>query len=59
MTDNLLPASDDPLDRAADALRRAVVPEGPPDETVSRTLAALHAANETKTVPFYRRNPMR
>ncbi len=50
---------DDPLDRAADALRRTVVPEGPSDETVARTLAALRTAAEAKTIPFYRRKPMR
>jgi outer membrane lipoprotein-sorting protein len=50
---------DDPLDRAADALLRASVPEGPPEETIARTLAALRAASETKTAPFYRRKIMR
>ena len=50
---------DDPLDRAADALRRASVPEGPMEETVARTLAALHAAAEAKTTPFFRRKFMR
>lgn len=53
------PAADDPLDRAADALRRASMPEGPPDDTVARTLAALRAAAEAKPVPFYRRKFMR
>jgi outer membrane lipoprotein-sorting protein len=50
---------DDPLDRAADALRRTAVPKGPPDETVARTLAALRTAAEAKTTSFYRRKPMR
>ena len=50
---------DDPLDRAADALRRTAVPEGPPEETVARTLAALRTAAEAKTLPVYRRIPMR
>lgn len=54
-----LPAPDDPLDRATDALRRASVPEGPPDETIARTLAALRAAAEAKTTPFFRRKFMR
>jgi outer membrane lipoprotein-sorting protein len=53
------PAADEPLDRAADALRRASVPEGPPDETITRTLAALRAASEAKTIPFSRRTPLR
>lgn len=53
------PAPDDPLDRGTDALRRASVPEGPPQETIARTLAALRAAAEAKTTPFYRRKFMR
>jgi outer membrane lipoprotein-sorting protein len=52
-------APDDPLDRAADTLRRASVPEGPPEETITRTLAALRAATEAKPIPFYRRKLMR
>jgi outer membrane lipoprotein-sorting protein len=52
-------ASDDPLDRAADALRRACLPEGLPEETSARTLATLRAAAEAKTTPFYRRKPKR
>src|SRR5579875_2918384 len=54
-----LPAPDDPLDRATDALRRASVPEGPADETIARTLAALRAAAQANTTPIYRRNVMR
>ncbi len=52
------PSPDDSLDRAAAALRRTSVPEGPAEETIARTLAALRSA-ETATVPFYRRKPMR
>jgi outer membrane lipoprotein-sorting protein len=52
-------APDDPIDRAADALRRTAIPDGPSDETIARTLAALRAASEAKTIPFYRRKPMR
>jgi outer membrane lipoprotein-sorting protein len=54
-----IPAPDDPLDIAADALRRASVPEGPQAETIARILAALRAAADAKTVPFYRRKFMR
>jgi outer membrane lipoprotein-sorting protein len=36
---------DDPVARATDALRRAPVPDGPPPETVDRTLAALREAD--------------
>ncbi|MHB1559997.1 MAG: LolA family protein [Isosphaeraceae bacterium] len=38
---------DDPVARAMDALRRVPVPDGPPPETVARTLAALRAADES------------
>jgi outer membrane lipoprotein-sorting protein len=41
-----VPPPDDSVARAADALRRAPVPDGPPAETVARTLAALRAAAE-------------
>ncbi len=51
-------APDDPLERAAEALRRASVPEGPRDETIARTLAVLRAA-QANTTPFYRRKLMR
>ena len=39
------PSDDDPVARAADALRRAPVPDGPPPETIARTLAALREAD--------------
>jgi outer membrane lipoprotein-sorting protein len=50
------PAADEPVERAAAALRRASVPEGPPEETVTRTLAALRAADEAQTIPFPRKS---
>src|SRR5262249_49173854 len=40
------PTPDDPVARATDALRRAPVPDGPPPETIARTLAALREAAE-------------
>ncbi len=40
------PSEDDPVARATDALRRLPVPDGPPPETVARTLAALKAADD-------------
>lgn len=52
-------AADDPVDRAAAALRRASVPEGPPEETIARALSALRAATEAKTISFSRRAPLR
>jgi outer membrane lipoprotein-sorting protein len=45
-----VPPSDDPVARATDALRRAPVPDGPPPETVARTLAALRAAAQEPVV---------
>jgi outer membrane lipoprotein-sorting protein len=39
-----IPTPDDPVARATDALRRSPVPDGPPAETIARTLAALRAA---------------
>lgn len=50
---------DEPLERATEALRRASVPEGPPDETIARTLAALRAAVEAKTTLLYRKKLIR
>ncbi|HZV05121.1 MAG TPA: hypothetical protein VE999_08580 [Gemmataceae bacterium] len=52
-------AADDPVDRAAAALRRDFIPEGPPDETIARTLSALRAADESITIPISRRLPLR
>ncbi len=50
---------DDPVARAADALRRTPVPDGPPPETIDRTLAALRAAAEEPAgIPRTRRNLM-
>jgi outer membrane lipoprotein-sorting protein len=43
-TSDSVPPPDDAVTRAADALRRAPVPDGPPPETIARTLAALRAA---------------
>src|SRR5262245_14091088 len=40
------PTPDDPVARATDALRRAPVPDGPPPETIARTLAALRETAE-------------
>jgi outer membrane lipoprotein-sorting protein len=54
-----LPPSDDPVARATDALRRAPVPDGPPPETIARTLAALRAADAgSEVVPRTRRRLM-
>ena len=54
-----VPPSDDPVARATDALRRAPVPDGPPPETIARTLAALREADEGPVViPRTRRRIM-
>ncbi len=54
-----LPSPDDPLDRAADAIRRAPIPEGPSEQTVARALAALRAANDVPAIiPIRRRSIM-
>jgi len=54
-----LPCPDDPIVRAAEAIRRAPVPEGPSEETIARTLAALRAAdNVPAVVPLIRRSTM-
>ena len=54
-----VPPSDDPVARATDALRRAPVPDGPPPETVARTLAALReAAQGPVIIPRPRRRLM-
>jgi len=54
------PASspDDPLARAEAALKRTPVPEGPSEETVERTLAALMAKAGPDITPFMRRRTM-
>ena len=49
---------DDALDHAAAALRRTKVPDGPPQETVSRTLAALNAKTDSRGTLFLRRITM-
>ncbi|MFI5457564.1 MAG: outer membrane lipoprotein carrier protein LolA [Isosphaerales bacterium] len=49
---------DDSLARAEAALRRAPVPEGPSDETVARTLAALRAKAGPDITLFPRRRTM-
>ena len=50
---------DDPIDRAADAIRRTPVPEGPSAPLTARTWAALRAAaDQPDIVPFRRRNLM-
>jgi len=47
------PPPDDPLDLAARALHERPIPDGPPDETVARTLAALADATQRPNVyPF-------
>lgn len=47
------PPPDDPLDLAAQVLRERPIPDGPPDETVARTLAALADATQRPNVrPF-------
>lgn len=54
-----LPRPDDLIDRAAEAIRRTPVPEGPSEETIARTLAALRAAEGAPAiVPLRRRNIM-
>ena len=53
------PSPDDPLARAAAALRGAPVPDGPPDATIARTLAALRtAAAGPDVTPRSRRTTM-
>src|SRR5262249_21963893 len=50
------PQPDDPLARAEEALRDTPVPDGPSEETIARTLAALRAADERPWAhPLYRR----
>jgi outer membrane lipoprotein-sorting protein len=57
-SDPVLPP-DDPVAGATDALRRTPVPDGPPPETIARTLAALRAAAEGPVVtPRTRRRIM-
>jgi outer membrane lipoprotein-sorting protein len=51
--------TDDPLTRAEAALQRTPVPEGPSEETLARTLAALRAAaSEPKITLVLRRRTM-
>jgi outer membrane lipoprotein-sorting protein len=51
--------SDDVVDRATADLLRAPVPDGPPAETVARTLAALKAADRPRSPFLTRRFVMR
>jgi outer membrane lipoprotein-sorting protein len=54
-----LPSPDDPIDRAAEAVRRTPIPEGPSEQTIARTLAALRAADDAPAiVPLRRRRIM-
>ena len=54
-----VPPSDDTLVRAENALRHAPVPEGPAEEIVARTLAALsEAASNEALIPFQRKKFM-
>ncbi len=48
----------EPLARAEAALRHAPVPDGPADETVARTLAALRGAERSSPLPVRRRRTM-
>jgi outer membrane lipoprotein-sorting protein len=57
MTDPTPP--DDIVDRAAAELLRTPVPDGPPPETVARTLAALRAAEQSRHPFLTRRFVMR
>ena len=58
-TSDSIPPPDDPVARATDALRRVPVPDGPPPETIARTLAALReAAEEPVVIPRTRRRIM-
>jgi outer membrane lipoprotein-sorting protein len=54
-----VPPADDALARSENALRRAPIPEGPSQETMARTLAALsEAAGTGEVIPFQRRKLM-
>ena len=50
-----VPPSDDTLVRAENALRHAPVAEGPSQETLARTLAALSAAARIESSIFFQR----
>src|SRR5262249_23585022 len=50
-----LPCSDDPIDRAAEAIRRTTVPEGPSEEAIARTLAVLRATDDARAIVRLRR----
>ncbi len=53
------PEPADRLARAEEALRGSPTPEGPSDDVVARTRAALRMADErTRTIPIPRRSPM-
>jgi outer membrane lipoprotein-sorting protein len=53
-----IPPADDRLSRAEAALRRAPIPDGPSELTVSRTLAALNAKTSSRDNPHSRRKTM-
>jgi outer membrane lipoprotein-sorting protein len=58
-TSSQVPSPDDPIDRAADAMRRTPLPEGPSEQTITRTLdALLAAAGAPDVIPFRRRRIM-
>jgi outer membrane lipoprotein-sorting protein len=53
------PGPDDSIDRAVAALRQVPVPEGPSEETIARTLAALRVTDDAPAVvPLRRRHFM-
>ena len=58
-TSDSIPPPDDLVARATDAMRRVPVPDGPPPETIARTLAALREAEAAPVViPRTRRRIM-
>ncbi len=52
---NVVPPPDDPLDQAEEALRRTLIPDGPSEAIIGRTLAALNAKTISSKTPFLRR----
>ena len=54
-----IPPSDDSLNQAEACLRRIQIPPGPAEETVGRTLAALHAKSSSEGNLLSRRNLMK
>jgi outer membrane lipoprotein-sorting protein len=51
--------TDDPVDRAASALRQTSVPGGPSDEAIARILSALRVPDETVAIPASSRRRLR